>query len=161
MGTTIGRVLSIASLACALTLIASAAQAQQQINSSGAICAATDNTHVGDIQTNTNGVFNMSTTASRYVTCAVPRTPLNVSSTNASFYLDGTDANSAQTTCILYSYNYTGTLLDSTSVTETAATFDQLMQIPAADAGTFAYISMLCLLPANQNGSVLGITSLP
>jgi hypothetical protein len=100
--------------------------------------------------TSTDGVFP----TSRYVTCSVRRSP-NLGTTGGLFYVTGDNRDGmSTTTCTLFSYDYTGAFLGSASFTRSAPHYTQILVIPAAQLGYWAYTSLTCLLPENNRATI-------
>lgn len=150
--TKIGSLLTIATIG--LFGIAPNADATN-INTHGAACQNYFPSQVGDMDYNPSGLKNVNS-APRSVVCPISRSPLP--SGNASFYVDGSNPSGSSTTCTISSYNFNGTFLGSSTFTDSAANFDHLVSLPAAQVPTFAYVSALCTLPAS--GMLRGITAL-
>jgi hypothetical protein len=108
---------------------------------------------------NLNGVVNVAPTANLFVDCSVPRGPLAATATIASFFIDGDNfVTGSSTTCVLASFDYTGTLLGSVSVTSALLHYDMLVSLPVAQASFFAYVSVFCSIP--PAGRLRGMTSM-
>ena len=104
------------------------------------------------------GVHNTNPDRPLDVVCTIPRSP-RTTDTGGIFYVDGDNFNGASTTCVLYSYDYTGTYLGQTSATSFDAHFDMALTLPAAQVPTWAYISIRCTLPPHSNGLLRGVAS--
>jgi hypothetical protein len=137
-------------------LAASSEAGAVNINTHATACAA--DSPSSQIEFRYSSIYNAAT-GSDDVVCPVERSPLASGATTASFYVDGLNMGGVSTTCWLYSFNYNGTFLASTSFTSSAATYDQLLTFTAANAPTYAYISLDCYLPGNGNAGLRGITS--
>lgn len=118
--------------------------------------SATDLRHT-ELGTSTEGVFP----TPRLVTCAVPRSPVSASPTTSGlFYVTGDNRDSMSTTsCTLFSYDFTGTFLGSVSFTRSAAHYTQIVLLPAAQLGFWAYTSLSCLLPENGRATIESVIS--
>ena len=99
------------------------------------------------------------TTADQWVSCAVPRSPLATGVISGGFYIDGDNFNSKTTVCSLASYNYTGQFLGSIGFTSSAPSYDNFLALPAAQLGMWAYTGLTCILPAQGNAVLRGVTS--
>jgi hypothetical protein len=85
--------------------------------------------------------------------CSVPRSPLVSTATLGMFYVDGDGGG----TCTLYSFDYTGAFLGSSSFTNTqGGSYDGLIVMPAAQLPVWAYTSLLCQIPFE--GDFRGVT---
>lgn len=110
-----------------------------------------------ELGTSTEGVFP----TPRYTACSVPRQPLSGTPTSGLFYVTGDNRDSmARTTCTLNSYDYTGVFLGSISFTRTDAHYTQILLLPAAQLGYWAYTSLSCLLPENGRATVESVVAL-
>jgi len=113
-----------------------------------------------------NAIFHSATSTANlgdglyYVTCNLPRSPLPAGATSGGFYVDGDNFGGAQTVCLIWSYDYTGTYLGSSAFTATAAQFDQFVSLPAAQLPTYAYTYLECSLARNGLSQIRGVTSL-
>jgi len=103
-----------------------------------------------ELGTSTDGVFP----TPRFVTCSVPRQP-NSGSSSGLFYVTGDNRDGMSTTsCTLFSYDYTGAFQGSVSFTRTAPHYTQILLIPAAQLGYWAYTSLTCLLPEDSRATI-------
>lgn len=93
----------------------------------------------------------------RQIICPIVRSPLQPNAPYALFYVEGGNTSGTSTPCALYSHDYDGRLLGSTSFTGTTTNFDQQLSLPAAQAPVWAFVSMICLLPANGKGTIRGV----
>ena len=127
------------------------------INTFAAACHAAHGNEQGDITVNPTGLVNTNAIA-RSVACSMTRSPL-AGGANAKFFVDGMNFNGASTTCVLQSFDFNGTFLGSTSFVTSAATYDQTLTLSGTLVPTFAYVTLFCAMPGNQNGLLLGLTS--
>ena len=103
-----------------------------------------------ELGTSTEGIFP----TPRFVTCSVPRSP-NLGVTGGLFYVTGDNRDGMSTTsCTLFSYDYTGVFQGSVSFTRSAPHYTQILLIPAAQLGYWAYTSLTCLLPENGRATI-------
>jgi len=147
-------------LAGVLSSLGTAAHADN-INTSGVICRNYNANEALDIDYLTTSVRNLNS-ATRSIICALPRSPL-VATANPEFFVDGQNNANTSTTCTVTTYSFGGTLTQSLTFTETGGTsgrtWDHLVLFPVNGVGTFDYASVLCSIPGNAGGRVLGITS--
>ncbi len=109
-----------------------------------------------ELGTSTDGVFP----TPRFVTCSVPRSPSATTTTGSLFYVTGDNRDGmSTTTCTLFSYDYTGLFLGSTSFTRTAPHYTQIVLLPAAQLGFWAYTSLACLLPENGRATIESVVA--
>lgn len=134
------------------------------INTSANVCQPAEGWMAPDIGYGGTGVWNDAATP-RDLTCAVSRSPLTTTGP-ANFYIDGRNTNGSTTMCTLYSYNYSGVVMSSTTFTEPVnpgndVTWDHLVQLPSLNF--YDYVGVLCTLPGVQNASprafLFGVTS--
>jgi len=131
------------------------------INTNATECQAQFWPQEADIVHTEKGISTGSTvTASRWISCAIPRSPLASTATSGSFYIDGDSQNGQWMVCSLASYDFTGTFLGSSSFSSPGPAFDILLSLPAAQLGYWAYTGIICVLPPNGNGTLRGVTSL-
>ena len=150
----------VVSLACGLP-----SQSQANVNISGAACQRYGGYGGSpDLLADISGLYN-SGQFGAYAVCGVPHSPLAATATSFMLYVDGDNwlfqANpysSAQ--CIVYSYDYNGTFLGSTSQISSSSVqhFDMLLSLPAAQVPYWAYTSVFCSLP--PTGLLRGVTVL-
>jgi hypothetical protein len=108
-----------------------------------------------ELGTSTDGVFP----TPRLVTCSVPRQP-NTGSSSGLFYVTGDNRDSmSSTTCTLFSYDFTGAFLGSVSFTRTDAHYTQILLIPAAQLGYWAYTSLTCQLPEDARATIESVVA--
>ena len=74
-------------------------------------------------------------------------------------YVDGTTSNGAGVSCVLYSYNFDGTLRSTKGFVEHAATFDHFVDFTEAEAPLYAYMNAVCSLPPKGFGSIIGVVA--
>src|SRR5262249_22228009 len=78
-----------------------------------------------DVDHYVDGVVSLGAVASLpYIVCSLPRSPLATGATSGGFYVDGDNWFGATTTCTVYSYDYTGLFLGSSSASSSAANYD-------------------------------------
>ena len=132
----------------------SASQAHANMNISASICQSDDLDQTTDIDFYQAGIANVSSSKSHNVWCAVPRSP--VEGDNASFWVDGYNPSGRKTYCGLTSYNYTGDVLSTVSmVMSNAGNYDKRVDVPSAQASTWAYVTVNCELP--PGGKLYGV----
>jgi hypothetical protein len=123
-------------------------------------CQTTDPTQLDLIVHDKNGVRTASFMPDPvWVVCAVPRSPITAGAA-VGFYVDGDNSPGALTGCWISSYDWTGAFLGSTTFTTQAAQYDQLITPPISQLTTWAYTSLVCLLPRNGLGTLRGVTSM-
>jgi hypothetical protein len=132
------------------------------LNTSGTACQNFNAQEVLDIDHVVLGVRNLNSDP-RQIICPVVRSPLTTTPF-PSFYVDGTNTPTTSTSCTMYSFDYTGVLLGSVSFTQTASTaatldWDQAVTFPTAQLPSYAYVSVLCLIPGNSAGVLRGATA--
>jgi hypothetical protein len=91
-----------------------------------------------------------------WVIAPVVRSP--VSTTYQNFYIDGDNANGSSTQFSLISHDYTGTLQQSLSFNESAASYSSFQTLNTISH--YSYVSLIALLPGSYNGLVRGVTAL-
>ena len=124
-------------------------------NHSGTICKNYNASQVGDIDYLPSGTRNLNASA-RSIICPIVRAPTSTNS--IAVYVDGYHYGTQTTTCTLYSYNYNGTYLGSTSFTQTGTgAFDRYLSLPSAQAPYYAAASLLCTIPGGANGIIYDI----
>ncbi len=120
------------------------------------ICHSLNANQENDLVINTQGVRNKATTA-RMVICplVVTHTP---GQTTGGVLVDykTTDPFSTSITCTLYSYDYLGSFMGSTTNTSGFNTYISLLGVPV---DTFSNHVVLCSLPPNSTGRIIGIES--
>jgi hypothetical protein len=84
-------------------------------------------------------------------------------SSTQGFYIDGTNAAGATTSFVLFAYDYQGNLqssvsFDATAPNEANASYDLYETLSPIDA--YSYVSLVAGLPANNRGTLLGVTAL-
>lgn len=130
------------------------------INSHGTICHHYNASQSADIDFVTSGTYNISS-SSRSVICPVPRAPLASGATSGGFYIDGYNPTGKTTSCTLYSYNFNGSYLGSSSFSiTTAGSFDKYVSLTSDQLSYFAYTSVLCTLPDSSSAKIYGITAI-
>jgi len=148
--------MTIAAGAIAACGLSPAALAVNFTNHSGTICQEYD---VG--QANTMDRFAYATRTSRvgstYVVCPLTRDTTNGNGAYA--YVDVYHTAAATTSCTLYSYSYTGTLLASNSLSWTGTGFHEfyLNAIGAGKSNTYSDYAVLCYIPGSYVGQVRGV----
>lgn len=148
-------------LAGALAALGAAAHAAA-INTSGVVCQNLGpGSQAGGIYYVINGAGNFSPDP-RQVVCAVPRSPL-AAGTIPTFFIDGSNSVTA-TTCTLFVYT-PGMLPQSRTFTEGSGVggafrvWRHVVQFPPNSIGVSDYASLVCTLPGNFHGVILGVTS--
>jgi len=105
------------------------------------------------------GVMTLSTTTKpQMVTCIVPRLPLTAGVFNG-FYVDGDNFNGATTSCSLFAFDFNGNLTGATSFATAVAQYDIFLSLDPSALGDLGHVSLRCLLPAQANGTLRGVTS--
>ena len=147
-------------VAAAFLCLASTPTQAANINTGGSACQS-EVSNDPNVVIDLFGIVNQSSTASAFITCTIPRSPLAAGATSALFYVDGEIVQAGGTiSCFLWSTNFTGDLLGSTSFQFTVNTdtkFDQLLILPAAQVSIWAYTQLFCSLPPASH--ILGVTS--
>lgn len=143
-------------LALAATAVVSSADAAQT-NSSGSDFHAYNASEATVIDYLSNGVR----TLSAYPTSVIGSVDHNPSTNGQVIYIDGYHSGVQTTSCTLYSYNYNGTLLAASSVSASgmSGAWERTVYLTAAQSTAWAYYSLLCQIPANGAGVLLGATS--
>ena len=108
------------------------------------ICKPYGNSGTAGLFSYTNGVYNNSGTAMGVI-CPVVRT-VAAGAAGYSVWVDGTS--SSTTSCTLYSYNYAGAYLGSTSFSATGR-FSRLLTLPQSQVPTYSSQAVYCYLPTN------------
>lgn len=151
--------ISVASLAVGLLASAVSVDARaatsQNIATHGSACRNYNASQALDIDYFTFGVRAISADA-RSVICPITTHPVTGPTQN--FYVDGSNANGATTTCTLYAYSFSGTFLSSVSFSRSDATYDHLASLPSVSY--WGYTSMLCSLPGSGNGVLFGVIAI-
>jgi len=111
------------------------------------ICKPYGNSNTAGLYSYVTGAFNYSG-ASMSVACPVVRTTAAPAS-GFSVWVDGTAA-SGTISCSLYSYNYNGTFLGSTSFSATGV-FDRQLTLPQSQVPTYSSQVVYCYVP-NSGG---------
>lgn len=150
--------LVVSALALAATAVTSSASALQ-FNSSGVDFKAYNAWDAAKIHYYTNGVRTIATYPT-YVIAPIGRNP---STTGHSIYVDGFHyGSSATTSCTLNAYNYNGSPLASRTVSFTGSGYwTRTISLSASQTPTWAYFTLLCLIPANERGAILGTAVTP
>jgi hypothetical protein len=127
------------------------------ITVSGVACKNYNAAEALDIDYQNFGVQNVNA-GSRFVICPVPRSPLN-NVIPTQFYVDGFNSAGTSTSCTATLYDFSGDIITSVSFTQSTPTWDQGVTFSIAPT-TWDYVSVLCLLPGNRGGTILGAASL-
>lgn len=140
--------------------LAGAPVAQAHENDSGTACHAYNAGEVTDIDYLARGVRNMASSP-RYVICPVDFVP--TADGSITVYVDGQHTIAATTSCTLFSHNYDGTMLGSTSDSrqDVNGSWEMTLSLPAGQASVWSYLSVLCYIPGNGTGLILGTTAMP
>ena len=148
--------LVLSALALAATAVATNVGAAQ-INSNGSVFQPYNASEATRIDYLGTGVRTLASTPT-YVIASVDRNP---STGGQTVYIDGTHSGAQTTTCSVLSYNYNGTVLSSQSVNATAVSgaWERTVRFTPAQSTNWAYFSVLCLLPANGAGVLLGVAT--
>lgn len=122
----------------------------------GSICRSLNQSQAKDLVINTEGVRNIATTA-RSVICplVVTHTP---GQTTGGVLVDyrTTVPFSTAISCTLYSYEFTGSFMGSTTNTSGFNTYISLLGVPA---DIFSNYTVLCSLPPSSTGRLIAIES--
>lgn len=102
-----------------------------------------------------NGTYNDSTSNGVIMVCHVLRSPIATTGGVAAFFVDG---DGAGTSCVFASYEYTGALLGTVTVTSSTATYDLYASLTQAQAPYYAYIYLYCVVP--PGGTLRGVTAI-
>jgi hypothetical protein len=81
-----------------------------------------------------------------HIVCDVPRSP-SQTATTVSFFVDGDNYTGATTTCVLYSYDYSGGFVSSLGFSTTAAHYDEYVTFSREALGFYNYVTIMCVLP--------------
>jgi len=100
------------------------------------------------------GTTNGDLQLSRSVICPVVR---QGDQDGVTVYVDGQASEAAPVSCILYSYNYDGTLKASKGFVEKRAQFDRSVSLSAAEAPLYAYLNVVCSLPGLHRAKIFGV----
>ncbi|WP_437926367.1 hypothetical protein WMF37_46215 [Sorangium sp. So ce291] len=150
--------------ALTLTAFAFASNASAlQINSHGASFQPYNARDATSIDYVAAGVRTLATTPT-YVITSLDH---NTSTTGHKIYIDGAHYSDGlhpgtqTTTCTVYSHNYDGTMLASVSASASSVSgsWERIIDLTADQSPKWAYFSVLCSIPANKNGVLLGVTS--
>jgi len=121
-------------------------------NHSGTVCRNYNAGEALDIDYFYYGTRNISSTG-KYVVCPIVRAP-----NAASGYIDGRIYDGETIYCTVYSVNYTGAYLGSTSFSVTGpTTFDRYFSFPSTQVSYWGNMSALCYLPGNGQGVIYDI----
>ncbi|WP_044238163.1 hypothetical protein [Chondromyces apiculatus] len=148
--------LVLTALALAATAVATNVGATQ-LNSNGSAFQPYNASQATVIDYFGTGVRTIASTPT-YVVASVDHNP---STSGQTVFIDGTHSGSQTTTCSVLSYNYNGTILSSQSVNATAVSgaWERSVRFTPAQSTNWAYFSVLCLLPANGAGVLLGVAA--
>jgi len=152
---------TVLSMAVTPALIAALAQAPVAVatpftNTSGTICKnynAADASYIDYLTTGTRSYRAYSTA----VICPLSRDTIN--SNGAYAYVDVTHSTNATTSCTLYSYSYLGTYLGSVSQSWTGSGAHEIALglTGAGKSNTYSDYAVLCYLPGNSVGTIMGV----
>ena len=154
------RLLGMAYGAALVTASVVAPAPAANINTNATECQAQFWPQQDDIVHTETGIRTSAASDDRWISCAVPRSPLAPGATSGGFYVDGDAQNGASVVCSLASYDYTGTFLGSASFFSPGPHFDIFLPFSSAQLGYWAYTGITCVLPAHGNGALRGVTSL-
>lgn len=149
-----------ATMALAAMGTSAPAMASSVVASPGSECktfGAGNTNSLAAITPTQSGMRNYDLSISRTVICPVNRMG---DSDGVSVYVDGTTSNGAGVSCVVYSYNYDGTLRASKGFVEHGATFDHPVVFTAAEAPIYSYLNAVCSLPPKGYGSIIGVVTL-
>ena len=126
-------------------------------NHSGTICKNYNANEVTYIDYFTKGTRSLKASATQVI-CPLTRSTQNTN--GAWVYVDVLHNGTQTTTCTAYSYSDTGSLLESTSLT--FPPFSNSKEFPlnltgAAKSSLWSDYSVLCTIPGNGNGVVMGV----
>lgn len=128
------------------------------ISSHGTICNPYGTMVSTDLLYTESGVWNNIATQTRSVICSVPRIP--VAGGGQTFVIEGTNAPGKTTTCAALVFSSTGTFISSKSFSSTGLPYTRSLVFNATELPNFAYVNVICTLPANRGGYVRGIRAL-
>jgi hypothetical protein len=150
--------LIVAALALAATAVVSNADATQT-NGSGANFQPYNAAEATVVDYVLTGVRTLSPNPTA-VFASIDHNPSN---TGHAIYIDGEHVGAQTTTCTVYSHHFNGLLLAAHTVTASnvSGAWELATAILAAETAPWAYYSVLCLIPANRNGILYGVTVNP
>ena len=125
------RIFALLGMLFAVVLTVSAVPEARANNINIGTSECQDTTGQNNIGRDINGVYTIGGPISGFVTCSLPRSPLNAAATGGAFYVDGDNFNGAYVNCTIYSYNFDGTFLGAVSFVATEAHFDRYVGLPA------------------------------
>jgi len=137
--------------------IGTAARADS-INTSGVACKNYNAGEALDIDYQTWGVQNINASP-RSVVCPVPRSPLTGAAPFPEFWVDGMNVAGTTTSCCAMLFDFDGTFLSSVCWSEGAASLWSQPVTFSIKPSTFHYVNLLCTLPGNRGGTILGATA--
>jgi hypothetical protein len=144
----------ISSLTIALLgLVAFHGSAFALTTETGAICKPYGASNAAGLNMQVNGAFNFSG-SSMYVVCPVVRNGA-VNATSLTVWVDG-NAGAGTMSCWLYSWDYDGTFLGSSSFSATGR-FSRILPLTHAQLYSYSSQSVLCYVP--NNGGIFDIGS--
>jgi hypothetical protein len=146
----------VSALVLAATAIASNAGAAQT-NGSGVNFHVFHTWQASKIEYAAFGVQNLDTSPLEIIS-SVDHSP---STGGQTIYIDGMHWATETTSCTLFAYDYDGNWLATKSVSATNVNghWERVISLTAAESPTWAYYSVLCSIPANLKGVLIGVTS--
>lgn len=139
-----------------------AAAHADNVNTSGTVCRNYNASDVMNIEYIDMGVLNLASVPA-VVICPVVRSPISSASSIGWLYVDGYNGANTSTTCSVNVYNFNGDFEASQTFTASGGasgkTWDQLVQFSSGQLTTYAYVNVLCTIPGNFQGVILGVTA--
>jgi hypothetical protein len=122
----------------------------------GSICHSLNQSQAKDLVINTEGVRNIAT-ATRKVICPLVVTHTPGQTTGGVLVDNRTQVPlSTSISCTLYSYDFVGSFLGSTTNT---SGFNSYITLSGVPANIFSNHTVVCSLPPNSSGRLIGIES--
>jgi hypothetical protein len=130
------------------------------LNTHAAVFHTYDSASAGNIAYSPLGVYTV-VHQNIEVIGPVVRSPTNAS--DQSFYIDGSNGPGATTSFVLQAYDYLGNLqssvaFDASAPASNGANYDLYQTLSPIDP--YSYVSLYALLPANNRGTLRGITAI-
>lgn len=135
------------------------ARAGATIFTTANFCHSSAPSYVPDIFYAVMATINIHPTDDRWVSCPIPRTPLDAGAQFGHFYVDGDNLHGGTTSCSVMSYDYIGRFLGSRQFTTAAQTYDMWVEFPASLLPQWAYATLFCTFPGNWSGQIRGFAS--
>jgi len=137
----------------------SPARAATTIFTTANYCRTGTSTFLPDIFYSVFSTINIHPTDDMWVSCSIPRAPLDAGAQFGHFYIDGDNLFGGTTSCSVMSYDYIGRFLGSREFTTTAKTYDMWVEFPASMLPQWAYTTLFCSIPPNWSGQIRGFAS--